>query len=271
MKLITKKISDGHTLTVPKDSKLHLSYLELDSLKNYFQYRLPKYDSKMNRIGDGVILDIGCNIGLHSIIYRDLGYKNKIIAIDAIDEFSEITKKNFDDNKIENYEVVTAALARKKEKLDFFLPFNNFGETSYVINKEQESGIHVKTESVNAYEFLKSLKIDKVGFVKIDIEGAELPILDDMFRYFQEMGNPSVRIESWGTFSENKNWHKLQKEHIKIRKTFYKYGYKLQKRINSDFFLVKGKRNKVGIFMSDFRFVIHDFFAYNFKNRWIKK
>lgn len=271
MKLATKKIIDGHVISVPQDSKLHKSYLELRSLDEYFQYHLPKYDHKKNRIGEGVILDIGCNIGLHSMIYRDLGYKNKIIAIDAIDSFSRITKKNFDDNNIKNYEVITAALAKENGPLDFFLPFDNFGETSYIANKDNTPGIRVKTQSINAYDFLKGLKLKQIGFVKIDIEGAEIPILDDMFRYFQEMGNPSVRIESWGTFSGKKNWLKLQKEHIKIRKVFYEHGYKLQKRIHDDFFLVKGSRNRFGIFVSNYRFVIHDFFVYNFKNRWIKK
>ena len=267
IKTRTKTIGDGTILTVPSDSDMHKRYLKLNSLEDYFQYKYIKYDVEKGRIGKGTILDIGGNIGLHTIAYWKL-VSNDFVVIEAIPGFSKIIKKNVKDNKINNVKVKTIALAEKKGEIEFLLPSSNFGSASFVL--KDMPGIKVKAKCENAYDYLTKLKIEKLAFVKVDIEGAEKFIMGDLFKYFSENGHPDVRIEVWATFSKDKNWRTLHKESKIVRDNFWKYGYKLLKRSGDDFFLTKGKKNSFRIFLSDSRIIIHDFFVWNFKNRFKK-
>lgn len=121
-----------------------------------------------------VILDIGANIGNHSIYWSQFDNIEKIIAFEAVKSIYEILARNVNNNNIAKIELHNLAVGEKDgyAEIDKF-DENNYGSTSLKVVDESE----IKIVSVDNFLSNKDLQID---FVKIDVEEFEVFVLNGM-------------------------------------------------------------------------------------------
>ncbi len=140
------------------------------------------------------LLDIGANIGLSTIGFRQLGYQNPIKLFEA----NPFLSRFLDDleKKYENLEINQIALGNENTELDLYLVYykNRCLHTFSSFSKEfvQQSLAKCYPQKLAMFE-IRSQKVPMIRFddmaeqwnpvfIKIDVEGFEYPILQGMER-----------------------------------------------------------------------------------------
>ena len=130
------------------------------------------YSDVLNQKKDMVIMDVGANSGLVTKHMRD--YASKVYAIEPSLEHFLCLEKNKEFNEWDNVEVFNMALADKDGEMVLHTLDSNRTCHS-LINDYGQEGHKVKTKGFDT--FMDENGIDKVDFVKFDVEGAEDLIL----------------------------------------------------------------------------------------------
>ncbi len=142
-----------------------------------------------------IILDIGANLGISSMGFRQMGFKNKIYIFEP----NPIIFKNYLLNIKKSYKNIylkNLALGEKNKIKDFYIPYykkksiHYFGsfDKSYVDNSLKMtfpnliSKIKIKKKKIKINKFDNlNLKI-KPHFIKIDVEGYDYFVLKGLSR-----------------------------------------------------------------------------------------
>ncbi len=134
----------------------------LHQLNNGFYNEFVRWD-------DDVIVDLGANIGLFSL--HVLSYANKIISVEPTPSHFKILEKfstHFDEIK-----PINAAISNVTGEMDFYL-----SETNSTMNSlSNVYGNSIKVKKYTLEDLLKEQNVDKVDFMKVDIEGSEVLFL----------------------------------------------------------------------------------------------
>ena len=139
-----------------------------------------------------VIIDIGANIGTFSVkSAHHVLKKGKVIAIEADPNTFTQLKKNIELNKLENIIPINLAVFNKKTALKLNRA-NSSGESSLKFSKGSEY-IQVNTQTLD--EVLTSLRIKKIDWIKIDVEGSEVEVLEGATKTLQLHNNLKMLIE----------------------------------------------------------------------------
>jgi FkbM family methyltransferase len=134
--------------------------------------------ARMIRRENPVILDIGANRGRWTRELRHLiGERGRWILIDAASECCEWLRK------LDNVEVIEAAVGERKGKTHFYTPGDGFGAAS--VHKRDDSYLREQgvvfaereVDVVTIDDILGERGIETVDMVKMDIEGNELSAL----------------------------------------------------------------------------------------------
>lgn len=126
----------------------------------------------VNKREDMVIVDVGSNIGVTVQYFRD--HAKTVYAIEPSKEHFEALKKNIEYNSWDNVKAFNLAVADKDGKMTLNRNNNNRTCHSLTLNYGQ-GGEEVETMRFDT--FIKKNKINKVDFMKFDVEGAEDLIL----------------------------------------------------------------------------------------------
>ena len=182
-------------------------------------------------IKNSTFLDIGANIGNHSIFFNN--YFKKIVSFEPQKKTFQILSMNT--NKHDNIYIKNFGIHTENKKVKFYIPFDNNGMAS------------PKIKPINTYEEDVELrKIDhndykNVGFIKIDVEGNELNVLVSL----NDLINQTLPVIS---FELNQNISSRKKIldflHSKGYSTFYvprEYLYQKNRirRLHASFFYNK--------------------------------
>lgn len=138
-----------------------------------------------------VILDIGANIGNHTLYWALKSPKKAkhIYAFEIIDETYDILKKNIEINHLQNR--VTA--------FNFGLSNVNSSAKVKELSDSFQSCCAIMEEGDGGYKFKKldDVKInEKVDFVKIDVEGQEIKVVEGA-KQFLSKHKPLIWVEVW--------------------------------------------------------------------------
>jgi len=118
-----------------------------------------------------VILDIGGNIGGFSLWANKRWANSKIYTYEPIKNNFNLLKENTKD--MNNIVILNVAIGSKEETRRMYYGAHNIGECSFEHGLEQiEEGEDVSVMSANL--------LPKADIVKIDTEGAEIEILENM-------------------------------------------------------------------------------------------
>ncbi len=176
---LEKKLSMPDNIWQTKNAKFYVPYYPIDIIQriivnnnSFFEYDiLIRLDNYLK--DDAVILDIGANIGNHSLYWAKASSKKikKIYAFEPVQDTFNILKKNVEINNLENtIELYNIGLSDKSSKATY-MTYNraNIGDTHLV---ENETG-DMELKRLDDIDFPES----KIDFVKIDVESMEIPLL----------------------------------------------------------------------------------------------
>ena len=139
-------------------------------LSNFVLQQLPLHD-------DAVVLDIGANLGWYSLLLAKRCPKARIHAFEPEPRNLALLRENLAQNGITNVTVHPVAVAERSGKMQFYpYPDKNMGRHSLVPMAGMKP---IEVPVITVDEFLREQRIAPaaVEFVKIDVEGYELPVL----------------------------------------------------------------------------------------------
>jgi FkbM family methyltransferase len=128
-----------------------------------------------------LIIDCGSNIGMSVLNFKTQYPKAKVIAFEPDSNNFELLKKNIEANHLADVTLHKAAVWTQNGKITFE---SNATEASH-ISEHKEGGNEV--DSIRLADLLSSLP--EIHFLKIDIEGAEWPVIRDCARELHKVQN----------------------------------------------------------------------------------
>ena len=143
---------------------LNDQFYEMDSLV----YLKEKF---FDRIQGRTILDIGANIGNHSLFFSWYLHPKKIFAFEPAPDTYVILQKNIEINGLdERISAINVGVGAKKGKgqINFRVPFN-LGATSII---ENDSGV-IDIVTIDGLSW-----DNDIGLMKIDVEGFEAKVIE---------------------------------------------------------------------------------------------
>ena len=216
--------------------EIHLPYFSMGAIDSTHLFGLDElilfsfYHKNKNLYSR--VSDLGANIGLHSIVLSNLGYKVTSYEPDPI-HFEKLTQ-NTNLNNISNINLVNKAVSTENGQLEFIRVLGN------------TTGSHLAGSKNNPYGNLNKFKVDVVPFleickasdlIKIDVEGHEAKILlstnnndwsntdaivevgnqENCNQIFEHFQNIEINL-----FSQKKSWERVSK--IEDMPNSYKEG-----------------------------------------------
>ena len=158
------------------------SIQDLSPVKGYELYRKLKEGE--------VVVDAGAFTGDYTVFAaKKVGKEGKVIAFEPDEKNRIILRRNLRFEKLDNVIIVPKGLWNKKATLNFK---SQDGLHSNLYSNEGNSSIDVAPLD---YE-LKRLKINKVDFIKMDIEGAEIEAVKGALKTLKKH-KPFVAIASY--------------------------------------------------------------------------
>jgi FkbM family methyltransferase len=129
----------------------------------------------------GIFLDVGANIGFFSLIGARLaGPHGKVFAIEPVPENTRCIVANAKINGFTNVQVIAAAAGEDDRQGRLFIADHSGGATLSVADMPPDL---VNTLTVPVFtidHFVETGRIDPPTFVKIDVEGTEMAVLEGM-------------------------------------------------------------------------------------------
>ncbi len=155
------------------------------------------YIPKINKRNKDInIVDIGSHIGLSIIYFHSLFPLANIIGYEPNPILFKTLVQNIKKNSIENVKLYNNAIDIEDRDIDFYISANDDWFSTGSPYKEQWKGKQIR-KSIN----VKSLSIDnifkeinEIDILKIDIEGVEHRIINQLVKYKDRINNLIIEI-----------------------------------------------------------------------------
>jgi len=137
------------------------------------------------------VIDIGANIGVYTVLVAEkVGNIGKVIAVEPEPENYKQLLENIKLNNLQNVTPINIALTDHEGSEKLYLSASGSGGHSLIIPENKNSYTSVQVETLD--KLLKELDIRKIDIMKIDTEGAEIPILKGAEKTLRD--NPDMKI-----------------------------------------------------------------------------
>jgi FkbM family methyltransferase len=183
-----------------------------------------------------VFLDIGANIGYHSLFASKIvGKAGQVYSFEPVKETFEILKKNIQINKFNNIKPFNYGVSNKNGKTKIFFDKSDFGRSSLLYGDS------------NSVEEIELIKLDtffggkKIDFVKIDVEGEEFNVIKGMEEIIKNNKNIKIILEFSPIIYKKKNKKTLE-YCLKFLNYLENLNFKLSEIKGSDLKKIKNKR-----------------------------
>lgn len=167
------KIPNGITLRVPR--RLLSTFKEMFFRAPYHE-GLPK---NILQLDAPLIIDIGANVGYFSFLMLSKYPKATIHAFEPFPPNFRLLKEYQTLHPNLKLHLHQVAVAGESGELQFHYNANDEFSTSAAISDNQE-GSSTKVQALTLPDFLKENKIDKIDWLKVDCEGAEYGIFQNL-------------------------------------------------------------------------------------------
>lgn len=147
-------------------------------------------------------------------------YLSTIYIFEPHTEYAKEIEKRFKKNN--KIKIFNFGLSNKKS--DNYLYFNNDGSTLFLKNKQKEK---VRLESIS--NFIKNNNIKKIDLLKLNIEGGEYDVLDDLINSGLLNIITNLQVQFHNFFPDAKK--KMLNIHKELRKTHhitYQYEFVME-------------------------------------------
>jgi FkbM family methyltransferase len=179
-----------------------------------------------------VFIDVGAHIGSYTIPIAKKA--QKVIAFEPNKYTFELLTKNISLNNLTNIEAYNVAVSKKRGVVSF--TYEDQSSYSRIIDSDQSTSVavveNVKAHDNNNIHLVNTidldgvlLKEDRVDWIKIDVEGHELDVLEGAMQTIR-MHKPKIIIEIWSRNME------------KIKTMTHSFGYSME-HIYREYFLLE--------------------------------
>jgi FkbM family methyltransferase len=118
---------------------------------------------------DSIVIDVGSNIGITTTIMSRFVSNGHVISIEPNPEVFNILELNIKQNEIRNVTPLQIALTDSKGHVAFN-PDSAFG---HLLHQDNQNFGSISVEATTLDLLVESLNLQKVDFIKIDVEGFE--------------------------------------------------------------------------------------------------
>lgn len=126
-----------------------------------------------------VIIDCGANIGMSVIYFKKLFPRAEITAFEANPFAFKLLVKNLKTNELEDVKLHNVALYDEEAEISLYM--GNYNKATPLCSIRNEIGTQnqIKAKTRKLSDFIGNL--DRIDLIKIDVEGAELQVINDLF------------------------------------------------------------------------------------------
>ncbi|MFZ6034775.1 MAG: FkbM family methyltransferase [Patescibacteria group bacterium] len=135
-----------------------------------------------------VFLDVGAHHGYYSSVIGKNVRDSKIIAVEPIKNNFSMLKKNISINKINNAKLYNLAASNKEEVKKINIAETTSRSSFYEVSNSKKKEI----ASIKTIALDKIIGDTKLGFIKMDVEGHEIPALEGLANTIRK--NPQVKL-----------------------------------------------------------------------------
>jgi FkbM family methyltransferase len=197
------KTKDGLRLICDSLDKRHM-FLEVLNFGDYESAELRMIKRFLKK--DSVVLDIGANVGWYAVNLSKSVPQGEIIAFEPIPKTYGYLVKNITLNGLSNIKTYNIGLAEKAGYFNFFYNRKYTGAASLMNIINQPDVVLVKCRVEKLDDFFKKLKIEKVDFIKCDVEGAEKFVIEGGLGVIKK-NNPVIFMELLRKWSAKFGYH----------------------------------------------------------------
>lgn len=170
----------GLKFKVPDAKSFIWQFYEI-GFKGYYDFR--------TEMKSPVIIDCGSNVGLSVVHFKQQHPDAQIHAFEADAQICAILKDNILNNGYSDITVYNEAVWTKDEMLNF---------TSEGADGGQISGASENSNQINGIDLKRFMnRFDKIAFLKIDIEGAEVALLPHIASELHKVEHLFVEFHSY--------------------------------------------------------------------------
>jgi FkbM family methyltransferase len=127
---------------------------------------------------EGVVIDVGANIGIYSIILAKCHPKLKVIAIEASPDIFARLRSNCELNELSNVTLVNTAISNQDNGLSDFYERDSMSTmfkdflAEFGINDDNLDKRQIPTRTLDS--IIENMNLNDISLLKLDIEGAEI-------------------------------------------------------------------------------------------------
>lgn len=155
-----------------------------------------------NVIKEGdIAIDVGAHIGYFTLIFSKLvGAKGSVFVFEPEPSSFGILQKNKDINMYSNIHLINKAITDKTgDKIKLYLSEGNLGDHRTYDSHDNRKFVEVETIKLDDYvsDCISKDDIDKISFIKIDTQGAEVGVIEGASNILTNNKNIKVMVEFW--------------------------------------------------------------------------
>lgn len=167
---------------------------------------------------DGVFVDIGVNLGQSLILHYALDYKNTYLGFEPNPTCYAYSRKLIKANKLEHYHLVPAGLSGNPSIVKLFGNVEHASGGSILenfrSNKDNFNKVVQYVTVMKGDDVLKEIDLkEKIGLLKIDVEGAELDVLSGLTETIKN-DKPLMIVEVLPIYSTETENGKFRKQRV---------------------------------------------------------
>ena len=196
--------------TIKTGTKFYLPLYNIDSIQKEIVYKKDYYESgHLNQIcslnsniaekaiKDGFVLDIGSNIGNHTLFFAKEKKAKKIICFEPVKDTFRILEKNIELNNLQAIvQAHNVGVGKQKSNANIqYYDKSNIGSTQLSLANDGDIPI-IAIDDIDFSE--------RITFVKIDVEGFEQNVIEGMISTLKKH-HPVLMIEIRKIFFEKIN------------------------------------------------------------------
>ena len=179
---------EGHRLTLDPGDSLKISIVG-------------EYEPEVTRLvkqeihpGD-VIVDVGAHIGYFTLLFAKLvGERGKVYAFEPDPNNFALLKANVEANGYTNIVLEQKAVSASTGTLTLYRSDDNPADHRIYDPQGERSPIEISTVSLDDYLAERSSKVD---FVKVDVQGAEISVINGMKHILKQNATLKLITEFW--------------------------------------------------------------------------
>lgn len=173
-------------LTLKRGKTISLNGFRLRIPVRYYKYYPEGYEKANFDFyrsvikADDTVIDVGGHIGLNAVVFAKLAYQGKVFVFEPAPNTFNIILETIRINGLEKRVFVfRQAVSDKTGKTFFYMADSDLADNanSLVHHRLDKKLKKVEVELTTIDDFISGNNIEKVDFIKIDVEGAELDTL----------------------------------------------------------------------------------------------